>query len=199
MKMMLRSQPRRPHSPQGFTVAELMVAVAISTIAFAIVGALSLYALRSFTAMSNYADLDSKSNLALDRFSYDLRKCTGLLAYDKNAANRFFLFTNRNEMISVRVAWDQAARVLVTTKMDIYEGAPRTQVFTNLTECEFWDYQLFQQTPVYNKTNEFVAFGPGARCKLINMTWKCSRTMLKSQKWNTESVQTAKIVLRNAR
>jgi hypothetical protein len=33
-------------------------------------------------------------------------------------------------------------------------------------------------------------------CKLINMTWKCSRTVLGS-KLNTESVQTAQVVLRN--
>ena len=33
-------------------------------------------------------------------------------------------------------------------------------------------------------------------CKLINMTRKCSRTILGS-KLNTESVQTAQVVLRN--
>jgi len=33
-------------------------------------------------------------------------------------------------------------------------------------------------------------------CKLINMTWKCSRTIFGSKR-NTESIQTAQIVLRN--
>jgi hypothetical protein len=33
-------------------------------------------------------------------------------------------------------------------------------------------------------------------CKVINMNWKCSRAILQ-QKINTESVQTAQIVLRN--
>ena len=35
-----------------------------------------------------------------------------------------------------------------------------------------------------------------AICKLVSVSWRCSRTIL-GQKVNTESVQTAKIVIRN--
>ena len=34
------------------------------------------------------------------------------------------------------------------------------------------------------------------RCKLVDLNWRCSRQILQ-QKVNTESVQTAKIVIRN--
>ena len=71
-----------------------------------------------------------------------------------------------------------------------------------LTECDRWDFELFQRAP--QKSGSYVFFpatnSAGAYdlsiCKLINMSWKCSRTILGS-KLNTESVQTAQIVLRN--
>ncbi len=47
----------------------------------------------------------------------------------------------------------------------------------------------------YPATNSSGVYDPSI-CKLINMSWKCSRTILGS-KMNTESVQTAQVVLRN--
>jgi hypothetical protein len=71
-----------------------------------------------------------------------------------------------------------------------------------LTECDRWDFELYQRTPksggtyvFYPATNIAGAYDLSI-CKLIDMTWKCSRTILGS-KANTESVQTAQVVLRN--
>jgi len=176
----------------GFTLVEIMVAVVAGTILLAVIGALSLFALRSFTAMGNYTDLDAKSRMALDQISRDLRECTTLLAYDTNLPTPFLLFTNSTDSVSVRLTWDSVARTLTTATT----GQP---VVTNLTECDAWQFDLFQQTPIPNKTNQFYGFtGGSTRCKLVNMTWKCSRVML-GKKQQTESVQTAKIVMRNAR
>jgi hypothetical protein len=66
-----------------------------------------------------------------------------------------------------------------------------------LTGCDRWKVWLYNRAPNINSTN--LSFNPAtslANCKLVNMSWKCSRTILGS-KINTESVQTAQIVLRN--
>lgn len=192
MKLLTPKTLRALRANSGMTLAELMVASAIGVIILAVVGALSVYALRSFAAISNYTDLDAKSRIALDQISRELRECTTLQGYDVNLPAPYLLFTNATDHVTVRITWDSVARTLTTARSD-------RPVITNLTECDVWKYELFQQTPVPNKTNVFYAFTGGTtRCKLVNMSWRCSRVML-GKKWQTESVQTAKIVLRNAR
>jgi hypothetical protein len=74
---------------------------------------------------------------------------------------------------------------------------------TALTGCDRWSFSLYQRTPWVTPTN--ILYYPATNitgrldvslCKLINLSWKCSRKIL-AQKVNTESVQAAQIVLRN--
>jgi len=62
-----------------------------------------------------------------------------------------------------------------------------------LTECDSLSFSVFQRNP----TNDFNAVSTtnATLVKLIQLNWKCSRTIFKS-KVNTESVQSAKIVIR---
>jgi len=66
---------------------------------------------------------------------------------------------------------------------------------TLLTECDFLQFNISQRTP----SNGVFGFYPASRadlCKLVDVSWRCSRTML-GKKLHTESVQTARIVIRN--
>jgi hypothetical protein len=73
---------------------------------------------------------------------------------------------------------------------------------TLLTGCDNFGFQIFNRYP--NPTNMTFSVSTNAStgrldarfCKVINMNWKCSRTILGS-KLNTEIVQTAQVVLRN--
>jgi len=74
---------------------------------------------------------------------------------------------------------------------------------TALTECDTWNFALYQRTPYITSTN--VLYYPATNgsgvmdvnlCKLISLSWKCSRTIF-AQKVNTESVQAAQIILRS--
>ena len=105
---------RRKHP--GFTVAELMVAVAISAIVLAVIAALSLYGLKSFTAMGNYADMDGKSRAALDAISRDLRECTEFMSSDTNLPTPFMQLKNATAGIEMQITWDSVARTLTTAK-----------------------------------------------------------------------------------
>jgi prepilin-type N-terminal cleavage/methylation domain-containing protein len=185
----------RGKTARGFTLVEVMVGLALSSIIFALAGSLWLFASRSFVAMGNYADLDSKSRYALDLMSRDIREATQVTGFQNSGTTKWFTVTNATAGTATTYTWNATPRKLVCQK----PGQP-DQVF--LTECDRWDFQLYQRAPqtnggyvFYPATNAFGTYDLGI-CKLINMTWKCSRTILGS-KVNTESVQTAQVVLRN--
>jgi prepilin-type N-terminal cleavage/methylation domain-containing protein len=179
----------------GMTLVEMMVVVALGSIILAAASSLWLFGSRSFVAMGNYQDLDGKSRTALDLMSRDLRGATQVTAYQSSATVKSLTVTNAVLGTGVTYVWDARPRTLVCQKT-----GEADQVY--LTECDRWDCQLYQRAP---HTNGSYLFFPATNtagvydlsiCKLINMTWKCSRTILGS-KVNTESVQTAQVMLRN--
>jgi hypothetical protein len=66
-----------------------------------------------------------------------------------------------------------------------------------LTNCDFLSFQVYNRIPYTNSFDHFQA-GVAENGKLISVTWVCSRTVVGS-KLNTESVQTAQIVIRKER
>ena len=187
------SSPGRGRS--GMTLPEVMVAVALSSILLAAAGSLWLFGSRSFAAMGNYVDLDARSRNALDQMSRDIREATRVTGFDNKGSTRWLQITNPAESTVTTYTWSPSTKALVCQK-----PGRADQVY--LSECDRWDFELFQRAPqkggnyvFYPATNTSGVYDP-SMCKLINMTWKCSRTILGS-KMNTESVQTAQIVLRN--
>jgi hypothetical protein len=70
-------------------------------------------------------------------------------------------------------------------------GQPDTVL---LTQCDTLFFDLSQRNPSNNFT--FYPISDPRTAKLVDVTWTCSRQLLQA-KVNTESVQTAKIVIRN--
>ena len=64
-----------------------------------------------------------------------------------------------------------------------------------LTGCDSLEFHMYQRTPQAG-TNSFYAATDAAQCKLIDMQWRCSRSLL-GKNANSETVQTALVVLRN--
>jgi type II secretory pathway component PulJ len=180
----------------GFTVVQMLVATALGTLITTAVILVWIFSARSFVALGNYTDLDSKSRYAVDCMLRDIRNANQIVAFQSNGTTNFLQVTNSQTANSgATYTWDSASRNLVCQKTG--EGGR-----TYLTECDLWDVQLYQRTPhpsgtyvFYPATNVAGAYDTSI-CKLINMTWKCSRTIL-GNKINTENVQTAQVVLRN--
>jgi len=177
------------------TLAEVMVSVGLGSMVLAMAGSLWLFGSRSFAAMSNYTDLDTKSRNALDLMSREIRQASRVTDFHNSGSTRWLQVTNANEGTATTYTWNASSRTLVCQKT----GQP-DQVY--LTECDRWDFSLYQRAPqkggsygFFPATNTAGAYDLSI-CKLVNMTWKCSRTILGS-KLNTESVQTAQVVLRN--
>ena len=186
----LRSQSR------GFTLFEVLIAISLGSLVFAAVISLTLFGTRSSMAIMNYSDLDSKSRYALDLLSREIRNSTGVTSIQTNYPSCAITLTNADEGATVRLAYDAGTRMVTIDKT----GQPTV---TALTGCDRWNFSLFQRTPWVTPTN--IIYYPATNttgaldlsmCKLVNLSWKCSRKIL-AQKVNTESVQASQIVLRN--
>jgi hypothetical protein len=181
------------HRRAGFTLIEATVAAGLGTLVLAVVAALIVYSAHTFSAMTNYVDLDLHSRCALDIISREVRQATAVVDCRTNGSVSYITLTNADDSTSLKVSWNMDAATLSLEKT----GLPPMIVMTG---CDRWRVSLFNRAPNFSTTNlSFNPINPAnnlASCKVVNMSWKCSRTILGS-KLNTESVQTAQIVLRN--
>jgi Tfp pilus assembly protein PilW len=180
----------------GFTVAELMVASSIGMLVLAGVAFMSLYGSRSYIAVANYTDLEAKSRYALDVISREVRQANAVLSFQTNLPTKSLTLTNSAQAAVISLTYDSNARTVTLAKT----GQSPMDV---LTECDRWDFSLYQRTPLITATNVTFFYATNTAgaitpslCKLINLSWKCSRQVA-AQKLSTESVQAAQLVLRN--
>jgi len=178
----------------GMTLMEIMIVMGLAGVVLAIVMATYNYSGTSFAAMGNYSDLDRKSRAALDLLGREIRNSSALISVASSPKS--LTFTNATTHKKITITYDSVNKVLKFDKTG-------QSTLTLLTSCDQWDYSLYGKVPILTSSNiTFNAATNGAggvdvnACKLINMTWKCSRTIFGSKR-NTESIQTAQIVLRN--
>ena len=190
MNLLVCQSSRGRFIPGGFTLVELLVAVALGTLVMAVAATLTIFGARTFASLVNYTELDQKSRNSLDVMCMEIRQATAVTAMTNNATVKSLTFTNADVGKIIRFTWRSATENMVFEKT----GQPTR---TNLTGCERWDFALYNKAPTVSPTNvTFNAATNMADCKLIDMSWKCYRKIV-GQKLNTESVQTAQIVLRN--
>src|SRR5882672_7892972 len=166
----------------GMTLPEVMMAVGISSIVVAVVAAFSFFSSRSFAAIGNYVDLDDTSRRAVDVMTKEIRQTKGLSGYETNALT-FIDYDDKQ----LQYIYDPAERKLTRMKDGISSVL--------LRECENLEFHIYQRTPQPG-TNGFYTATDAAHCKLVDMKWRCSRSLL-GKKANTETVQTAQVVIRN--
>jgi len=164
------------------TLMEILVASLIAALVFGVVLTLTIFATRSVLAMTNYTELDQASRNTLDVLTRDIRQATALNAF---TANKIVLRNPDN-----------------TTCTYTYNQGTGTFVRSNnlgsqvlLESCDRLSFNISTRSPspgfVFNSATNNIALA-----KLIDVSWRCSR-QIRAQKVNTESIQTAKIVMRN--
>lgn len=167
---------------RGFTIVEFLVALGVGFIALAAISALSVYTARSFAAMGNYMELDKNSRTALDRLTQIVREADGVLSYDQHAIELSY----HGDTLSFN--YSPGRKVLSMT------GTNDT-VTTLLTDCDFLDFQVFQRNNVAGTYEQYPATVDESAAKIVQVSWICSRRLI-GNLLNTESVQSAKIVIR---
>jgi hypothetical protein len=133
--------------------------------------------------MANYVDMDGRSMRALDILSRDVREARELRSFSTNQ----LVFVDFSSNL-LTYAWHEAQGQLVRRS-----GSMNTVLLEN---CDFLAFHISQRTPTNGQFGFYPAYDNAAMCKMIDVSWRCSRTIL-GQSLNTESVQTAKIVMRN--
>lgn len=172
----------------GLSLTELLVATGMGLVVLMVLGVLGMHALRSFVAMGNYASLDARSRLALDKMSRDIRQATEVTIFEPDGPVRRLKLTNALAGGSLEYTWYAEHRVLYCDT----DGEPAVY----LTECDDWSIAMYRRNPQPGATNGFFPTADKRLGKMVEMNWTCSRTLL-GQKLQTESVQSARMVLRN--
>lgn len=166
---------------RGFTLVETVVSIGIGMIVLAAVATMVSYTGRSFASLVNYVELDRKSRNALDVMTRDIRQTAQLSSF---ATNRL-VFTDWDAG-TLTYAYDSGNRTLTKTK-----GGTNTVL---LTECDTLAFNIFQRNPIGGTYDQY-STATVTNAKLVQVTWTCSRQIM-ATRVNTESVQTAKIVIR---
>ena len=174
----------------GFTLTETMVASGVGMLLMAGVVTTGIFSSRSFSSMGNYTELDEKSRYALDIISREVRNATAVTAFENSPPIRSITLSNSIDSTIVMFQWDSS-----TEKLELFKTGQTRK--TLLTGCDKWTVAFYTRAPSVSTTN--IIFNTATNlsdCKLIDMSWRCYRTII-GQKLNTESVQTAQVVLRN--
>jgi Tfp pilus assembly protein PilW len=165
----------------GATLVEVMISAALSSLLLLAVAAFSLYGAKSCAAVGNYSDLEMQSRLALDRMSQRIRQSRAVVAFTSTS-----LRLKDADGTALDFSYDPKARTLVEV------GNGTTKVL--LKGCDYVRFEVFQRNPVAGSYDAYPIGTPGTG-KLVQLTWVCSRTLL-GARLNTETVQSAKVVIR---
>jgi hypothetical protein len=181
---------------KGMALFELVIASSIGVLLAAAICSFTLFNVRSFAALANYLDLDSRSRPALDKLSGDIRQASGCSTNFVLAANNLTLVgTNAVSLLPYTLNYKYESNKTVLTRT--YTDANGTQTQTLLTNCTYFALSYFQRNPSNASYGVFPVDDPARPdlCKLIQINWSCSRSIL-GKPANTESIQSARIVIR---
>jgi hypothetical protein len=188
MKTVLRPSPDYSIKPRraGWSLIELMVAMLCGMIILASLTIITGFAAKSYLAIANYRDLDNNSREALDVMSRDIRNMDVVTNYAGNTISLDAL-----DGSAVTYTWDSTASTLTR----IYTSGGTTSTTMLLTNCTSLAFHVYSQVPI--GPFQFPDASTNIiQTKLIDVSWRCARAIFGTET-NSESVQTAKIVIRN--
>jgi Tfp pilus assembly protein PilW len=182
MECRITSTTKGRRAQLGVTLVEFLVALGIGFVAMGSMGALTIFTARSFAAMSNYMELDKNSRNALDRLTQIIREADGVTDYNSHSVVLSYH--------AQRLSFDYASGSKRLTMTDT-----NNTTLVLLQDCDFLDFQVFQRNPVNGTYDQYPATLDDSAAKLVQVSWICSRRLI-GNLLNTESVQSAKIVIR---
>lgn len=157
------------------------MALGVAGILMTILASLTMFSGKSFIAILNYSDLNDKNRIAMDTMTRDLRECDHVISC---TSSRLEIFDSDGSTIAYN--FSQGAGTLTRTQ----NGVTRTLT----TGCDTLSFALGTRNPIGGTFN-VVSTTDVSIAKVVNVSWNCSRTIL-GTRMNTESVQTARIVIR---
>lgn len=167
----------------GVGAVEFMVAIAVGSLLILAVMSVFVFSGRSFAAMGNYADLDAQSRAALDSMTRDIRMARNVYLY----GNSYVFYYDLDG--ALHGYWFDS------TEKKLWRWPEWVPI---LTGCQSIQFDFRQRTPQGGQYEYFqISANPQQTCKLLRMNWVCSRASRPGLPVNTETVQSARVVLRN--
>ena len=171
---------RGKHPCQAFTVAEFIIASGVAAVILLQICLLWFYSSRSFAAQLSYSDMDQRSQRALDTLTQNIRQCKSLT----NFASTKLVFVDYDDRL-LTFSFDNG--YLLRTKNNITR--------TLLRDCKQGQFAIYQRTPIEGGFDHHPTADPNT-CKLVEVSWLCSRKLFPSGPVTTETMQSARIVMR---
>lgn len=175
----------RAKQASGFGLSEFLVVMGLSSLLSVALMCLLMLSGRSFAAIYNYVDLDDANRVCMDQMSRDIRQANRVKSYTTNGPV-VTLTLEDSDLSDISYVFNVGQRTLYRTKNG-YEKAV-------LQECDSLRFDLSQRTPKDGSLEVYEAATVDL-AKVIDVSWVCSRKIM-GRKENTESVQTARIVIR---
>ena len=174
---------------RAWTLVELMVAVAVFSIAGLALSTIFVFSIRSFAALTNYAMLDKENREAMDKMTREIREARQVMNFTTNGASSLSLLNGDGQ--TVTYTFSPGSRQMIRS----VSGA-ETQVL--LTNCDLLNFSLFMRAPTV--TNSLQPYPIATNdwpntVKVVQLTWRTSTTLPNAQV-NSENVQTARVVIR---
>lgn len=170
----------RPRST-GATLAETLMGMGVAGLLLLIVVSFMMFSGRSFAALFNYVDLNDVNRVAIDQITRDVRQANRVKAASSNS-----LTLEDSDGLDLTYTYSPELGTLSRSKVG------HTKVI--LHNCDSLSFTLGQRNIIGGTYDIYPAATP-ENCKVVNVSWVCSRTIF-GRKENSESVQTARIVIR---
>ena len=168
----------------AFTLIEISIGLGLGLLILATMSTTFVLLNRGMNALANYEQLDRQSRAALDTMSRDIRQTACMTNFTATSLT----FTNQDGSL-LAYNWDGSNYVTYTN------GSTYAILLSNCISCKF---DIYLHTPSNGTTMTFwPAYSNNCPlAKVVVVNWICRRTNYASL-MDSESVQTAKIVLRN--
>lgn len=165
----------------GSVLPEAIIAVGVTGILVVTLCAFTFFTGKSFAALFNYVDLDDVNRIAMDTLTRDVRQSNRVTGATTNT-----LTLEDADGSSIVYTYSPTAKTLTRNKNGVSKVV--------LTECSKLSFNLGQRNTSTGGYDVYPAATP-TTCKVVNVSWMCSRSIF-GRAENTESVQTARIVIR---
>lgn len=175
-------------SNRAFTLNEMMVSVGVFSIGTLVLASIFIFCLRSFSALANYAILDVENRETMDRLTREIRQAHQVSNYSSSPPT-LTIINGINQ--TVIYGFDPAHQRMTRTVSGIQQVL--------LENCSLINFNLYQRNPTnasYNLPYTVASSNWGTTVKVVELTWKTSRSIGGLARVNSENVQTARIVIR---
>ncbi len=161
---------------------DFLVGAGLASLVLLILSLLLVFGGRSFLAMANYVILDKNSRQTLDKMTKEIRQCNSLTT----AATNYLVFQDADGGTLLYYYFPDN-QTLYRFKNWVQDPGP------TLTGCKYLLFGIYQRNPISGTYDQYPT-AVATNTKVVQLSWICARTNLTGL--NTESVQSAKVVIR---